>query len=272
MKKRYLILLSLLIFSLTTATANLFLEVFTIRFYNESDSSVKITLNGTIDYTETLPTGQSSVKVDEGTYDYSYTSCGVEHTGQITVDEDNYPFEINYCSWQSVDSSVVIGSHFGINVVVNLVNQDNDYTLETELGRNVYNEIKSGVYAWSHDGCDFTVSGFVVVPQDGFGAILLKGCDVITFNALLDELGLVKPNPVKFTMRNWYSTDISVTLIGPLVYYETLTPGTHEFTVLSGTYQYIYAWNNVRYSGIVVVGQLGISALSVPIPVFSGIE
>jgi hypothetical protein len=67
-----------------------------VKFYNVSDRTMVLTLNGPMTYNLTLPLGVTKVRVVKGTYRYSLSGCGGSPTNGTIVIKNGQPW-VAYC-------------------------------------------------------------------------------------------------------------------------------------------------------------------------------
>lgn len=255
MKKALLVVLVLVI-SLTTIQP-VYAASYDLRVHNNTEDPVKIKLKGPETYSFTVQPGKIIKTVEEGTYEYSYTACGVDVDGEITVNKDRVWLIIDKCSAPVTYAKFVVDSHFGETLSLTLTGPQ-EYDLTVNLGTNKFIDIITGDYVFSYDACDTTISGVITVTKNGRARLTLRSCE----RREIREFGL--PNPSNLRIGNHYSFPLDVTLIGPKQYFVQVQPGYNRLDVIRGTYTYIYTAFGKVVSGEFSVTGGGIGVIFSP--------
>lgn len=213
-----------------------------LLIHNNTEANVKITLEGPEDYSFTVEPGKTFKTVEEGTYDYKYDSCGVQHTGSISVTQEGVWLIVENCPPEQVKAKFVVNSHFGETIVLSMSGPE-EYELTVSLGSNRFLDIVAGNYTYSYEACDGIQGGEIRVTKNGKARLTLRSCER---QALLD-FGL--PNPSNLRIGSHYSFPLNMTLIGPQQYFFELQPGYNRLDVIRGTYTYLYTAYGQSYSG-----------------------
>ncbi len=238
-------------------------EEYQFSVFNNTPHTVNVKLDGVQDYTFKTPNGVITRSIKSGTYVISYTVCGKNFRFTRTIDK-NYAVEIDACGGDPVKIKFVVFNHFGTDITVNLQSLNSresfqeNYKLQSEFGKNRFDDLWSGLYFFSYDACDQTFSGTVKIEKNGTTTMTLKSCERLIYVAA------GAPNPVKARVANLYSASLDVTLIGPETKYLTLSPGMTRVNLLAGSYTYIYAFDGRRYEGVFSVPASGTGVLVLP--------
>ena len=240
--KKSLILLIVLALALTVVQPVQAAGKWVLNIHNNTEGSVKLKLTGPEKYSFTVATGKVFETVEEGTYDYSYTACGVEVNGKITVTSDDQWLVIENCPGEVIHAKFVIDSHLGDPVTLEMSGPE-DYELAISLGSNRFLTIASGEYVYSYEACGTTFGGTVRVLKNGTARLRLLSCE----RAELLSFGL--PNPSNLMMGNHFSFPINITLSGPKNYYIQANPGFNRLDVIRGEYTYLFVAFGRNYSG-----------------------
>jgi hypothetical protein len=215
---------------------------YNLNIHNNTEGNVKLKLEGPENYAFTVEPGKIYKTVEEGTYDYNYTSCGEAHSGKITVNDDDQWLVIEKCPADVFHAKFVIDSHFDETLTVTMVGPET-YELAVSLGSNRFLTIASGQYSYSYEACGSTLGGEVFVTKRGDARIMLKSCEV------QELLAFGLPNPHNLMMGNHFAFPITVTLRGPQTYYVQLQPGFNRIDAIRGDYTYFFVAYNHNYSG-----------------------
>jgi hypothetical protein len=210
--------------------------------HNNTEDPVSIKLSGPETYSFTVEPGKIAKTVEEGTYEVSYTACGVEVDTELTVSGEGVWLIIELCPPPEYMAKFIVNSHFGDPLTLSMTGP-RDYELSLDLGKNKFIDIVTGDYFYSYSACDGEVSGSVRVTQNGKASLTLYSCE----RATLLSYGL--PNPSNLRMGNYYSFPLNLTLIGPQQYYMQLEPGYNRLDVIRGTYTYLYSAFGQQHSG-----------------------
>ena len=270
MKRKLLLILTILILFVSAAINPMDddAETFQIKFSNETLNDIEVVLENDDedgpDYQFTVKAYKSTAKsIEEGTYTMEWKECGKDRTVSITVTEDMV-WNFDECYGQPIPIKFIVNNHQDQTIEIELTSLNDeglakeDYVLKAKFGVNRFQDLWSGFYIFSYEACDSTFSGVVHIEGGGRSSLTIKSCERLVyedFNA---------PVPVKARIANHFSVPVDITLLGPLGYIETLSPGMNRLQLVTGTYHYIYAAHGVRYEGIWVVEGGGASYLAVP--------
>jgi hypothetical protein len=223
--------------------------------------------NGTHFYAFTQKANTTKIaNVAEDTYDLEASICTddetIDWTATVNINDDFVIIFDDPCPGDPIRTKFAVNSHFGEPITIELDGEEEDYSLEVELGRTRFDDVLAGEYFYSYDACDTTFSGIVKIAKAGNTVITLKSCERLAQEALIDEFGY--PVPVKLRIANRFNFPVDITLIGPRVEFITVEPGLSLTEVVAGTYTYIYAVNGQRYEGTFFVKKSGSTILVVP--------
>ena len=252
-----------------------------VRIDNNTSRNITIYLDGEeYDYEIVSPSGNKYYTIEKGTYQYSYTlkPCGIEVTGETSINFDGHIFELKVCPpAPRLAQDFAINSHMGEDVVVEftpnfsgdyeLLEEDAAFSLNVLAGeRNVYNNnnFVEGDYIYSYEACGDTKGGTIRLLFDYKNEITIKGCEALALEQELSDLGMEKRDLVKLRLNNRTTEEIGLTLIGPKTYYYSVGYGVDIVTVYAGTYNYIYAIHGQRYEGTIKVSPNGDTVMMVP--------
>ena len=278
MKKRilYTILAILVLFSVA-AVPEAAGDKHKLTIINETLEDIHVVLEGQgadpENYKITAKANKSYTKtVLEDTYHIVYKTCRakgdwkgniIDVDTNITIDDDMV-IELQPCMGQPIQTKFTVNNHIDQEIVISLTSMNEedlahkDYELTTNLGRNRFEKIWSGQYAFTFDACDLTFSGILTIEKNGATQFTIKSCERF---ALED---FQAPVPVKVRIANHFSIPLDITLIGPVNYIKHLEPGMNRYNIVAGVYQYIYAAHGIRYEGIWVVPRSGTGYLGIP--------
>jgi hypothetical protein len=262
MKKTWFSLLMTLTLVLTVILPVAAANKWDLNIHNDTEESVKITLTGPEDYAFTVEKGKWLKTVVEGTYKYSYGTCGEKFTGEITVEDDLQWLVIEPCSAIPTYEKFVVDSHLGEALTLTLTGPQT-YSLAISLGTNKFISLQTGWYSFKYTACGGELSGTVQITKNGKARLTLYSCEVVA----LHPLGVALPNTVPSNLRigSHYAFPVRITLNGPTSYSFEIVPGLNRLNVIDGTYSYFYTAYGQFFSGTFTVGEAGTSFIISPI-------
>lgn len=255
--KKGIIIFTVLAMALTLVSPALAAK-YDLLVHNNTESSVKIKLSGEETYSFTVAPGKIAKTVEEGTYEVSYSACGVDVDTEITVNGEGVWLIIELCPPPEFEAKFVVNSHFGETMVLTM-SGPREYEFTLNLGKNKFLDIVTGDYFYSYDACGGVVSGAVRVTKNGKARVTLRSCE----RQDLLEHGL--PNPSNLRIGSHYAFPISLTLIGPHQYYLQVQPGSNHLDVIRGTYSYFYTAYGQQHAGQFTVTGGGIGIVFSPL-------
>ncbi len=260
MKKKLFLLLTVFAIALATVVPALAATSWDLNIHNNTEGDVKITLTGPKNYTFTLEPGKWSKTVVEGTYKYSYTTCGSKQSGEVKVENDHTWIYIVTCADEALFAKFVVSSHLGQALTLSMVGPQN-YDLAIELGSNRFLDIQTGFYAYTYDACGTTLAGEVRVLKNGTTNLILYACEQLANHPLLP----ITSSPSNLRIGSHYAFPVRITLLGPNNYSFELVTGLNRLNVQLGTYGYFFTAYGVTKSGTFTVSEAGVTFIISPL-------
>lgn len=260
MKKKWVLLLTVFAIALATVAPALAATSWDLNIHNNTEDDVKVTLTGPKNYSFTLEPGKWTKTVVEGTYKYSYTTCGTKQSGEVTVENDHTWIYIVTCADEALYAKFVVDSHLGQALTLHMVGPQS-YDLAIELGTNRFLDIQTGYYTYSYDACGTTLTGEVRVLKNGTVNLILYACEQLANHPLLP----ITSAPSNLRIGSHYAFPVRITLLGPNNYSFELVTGLNRLNVALGTYSYFFTAYGVTKSGTFTVGEAGVTIIISPL-------
>lgn len=254
MKNKVLAIALALVLVVATVQPVLAAKEYVLLIHNNTESNVKINLEGPSNYSFTVPKGWTEKLVEEGDYEYTYAGCSGKTSGDITVDKNDVVLVIEKCGPPDQYAKFVVDSHLPGTITVTMSGAD-DIALEISLGKNKFPQMLVGYYQYSYDACGQTLGGEIHVTKNGQARLILKSCEALTYNSY----GVNKPSNLR--IGSHYAFPVNITMINQensnLQYFKAIVPGLNLLNVVAGTYNYFYTAYGVTKSGTITVPDYG---------------
>lgn len=259
--KRNLVM-SLLVLALTLASVQpAFAATVDLNIHNNTDGTVKITLTGPKNYSFDAPEGKMAKTVEEGTYKYSYTACGVKQSGEIKVEDDLQWLIIEQCGAAPEYAKFTVDVHIDA-ATLKLVGPQS-YDLAVELGTNKFLSLQTGFYAYSYDACGTTYTGEIRITKNGTARLTLYSCEVAALHQTTVDSSISSPSNLR--IGSHYAFPVRMTILGLVNYSFEIGPGLNRLNVAKGEYSFFYVAYGVTRSGTFTVDEAGTSFIISPV-------
>lgn len=259
MKKNWLMSLLVIALALVAVQPAMAATTWDLNVHNDTEVAVKVELKGPKNYSFDVQPGKILKTVEEGTYDYSYGSCGEKFTGKITVEDDNQWLTIQPCGAAPEFAKFVIDSHLD-SVTLKLTGPVN-YDLAATLGSNKYVSLQTGLYAYSYDACGGTWGGTVQITKNGKARLTLYSCEQSQFRTLM----ATEDVPSNLRIGSHYAFPVRLNMFGLVNYSFDIVPGLNRLNVIRGSYSYSYTAYGQVHTGSVNVTEAGVTVIISPL-------
>jgi hypothetical protein len=211
-------------------------------FNNKTAETVRMALTGPASYNFTLPPGKSSQMVLPGKYTYTYTACGENKTGNLTVKKSGDTLTLAACPKKPptppATYKLVLNNKTGETIKVTLTGPMT-YTFTLQPGKTSQ-DVKPGKYRYSYQACQGEKKGTVEVKKNGT-LLVLAACP---------KNQKASSGEVNVKIKNDTGGTVWLNLSGPATYSFSLAPGKSTITVLKGRYNYTaYGCGGASVSG-----------------------
>jgi hypothetical protein len=202
-----------------------------VVFNNKTAERVRISLTGPATYSFKLPAGKSNQQLLPGRYRYTYTACGVQKRGSVTLNTSGDTFVIDECPRVPLtppDTYRVVVDNKTSETVSLLVIRPERFTIVLQPGKTEL-DLKPGSYGYRYVACQKLHYGGFHADKDG-RVVTLKGCPVSRTSI---------PGVVQVKIKNDTGVPILMKLVGAKTYNFTLPDGNSWIKVERGRYAYI---------------------------------
>ena len=201
-----------------------------VVFNNKTAEQVRISLTGPATYSFKLPTGKSNQQVLPGRYRYTYTACGVQKRGSVTLKTSGDNLVIDECPRVPLTLPetyrVVVNNKTGETVSL-LVYTPERFTISLQPGKTEL-DLRPGSYGYRYTACQKLHLGGFEADKDG-RVVTLEGCPVSRTSI---------SGVVQVKIKNVTGVPLLMKLVGAETYNFKLPDGSSWIKVERGRYAY----------------------------------